>query len=74
MTVIIELIQLSIPWITYIVFLIIAVANSKTIINWVLLTMTLILLFWHLSADLVTPKSHVRLTKGWRMFQYLSAI
>lgn len=74
LTVIVELVQLAIPWITYIIFLIIAVVNNKSLINWVLLTMTLILLFWHISADLVTTKSHVRLTRGWATFTLVSAI
>ena len=74
LTVLVEMVQLAIPWITYIIFLIIAVVNNKSLINWVLLTMTLILLFWHISADLVTTKSHVRLTRGWATFTLVSAI
>ena len=52
----------------------IAIINDKSIINWILFTMTLILLFWHCSADLVTEKGHSRLIIGWRVFTLIAAI
>ena len=36
--------------------------------------MTLILIFWHISADLVTTKSHIRLKRGWTAFTLIAAI
>ena len=36
--------------------------------------MTLILLFWHCSADLVTAKGHSRLIIGWWVFTLIAAI
>jgi len=74
MTICIEIVQLYIPWITYAVFLVIAIVNSKNLINWVLLVLTLILLSWHISADLVTKKSHQRLTRGWGFFTLIAAL
>lgn len=35
--------------------------------------MTLILFFWHISADLVTTKSHIRLKRGWTAFTLIAA-
>lgn len=63
-----------IPWVTYVIFLTIAVVNSKSLINWVLLAFTLLLLFWHISADLVTKKSHERLRLGWTIFTFVAAV
>jgi len=63
-----------IPWVTYTVFLIISIVNSKNLINWLLLFFNLLLLFWHISADLVTKKSHQRLMRGWGAFTILAAI
>jgi hypothetical protein len=74
MTILIEIFQLSIPWITYVVFITIAIVNTKSLINWLLLTVTLILLFWHITADLVTMKSHVRLKRGWSVFTFIAAV
>lgn len=65
--------MLSIPWVTYTLFIVIAVVNNKSIINWILLLMTLMILFWHLSVDLVTAKSHIRIMRGWALFTFVSA-
>lgn len=65
---------MMIPWVTYIVFLIISVVNKKNLMNLVLLFLNLLLLFWHISADLVTKKSHTRLTRGWKLFTLVAAI
>eukprot|EP00345_Euplotes_harpa_P004216 CAMPEP_0168328666 /NCGR_PEP_ID=MMETSP0213-20121227/6642_1 /TAXON_ID=151035 /ORGANISM="Euplotes harpa, Strain FSP1.4" /LENGTH=158 /DNA_ID=CAMNT_0008331831 /DNA_START=585 /DNA_END=1058 /DNA_ORIENTATION=- len=43
--VLLELVMLSIPWVTYTLFIVIAVVNNKSIINWILLLMTLMILF-----------------------------
>ena len=74
LTVLTELFQMAIPWITYVVFIIIAIVNNKSLINWVLLTMTLILMFWHITADLVTTTSHIRITRGWNVFTLVAAV
>jgi hypothetical protein len=74
LTVISEVIQMAIPWFTYFIFLMIAVLNNKSIINWVLLLTTLLLFFWHCSADLVTANSHLRLTRGWGVFTFIAAV
>ena len=61
------------PWITYTVFFIIAIVNTKNIFNLILLFFNMLLLFWHISSDLVTKKSHRRLIKGWGAFTILAA-
>ena len=65
---------MAIPWITYTIFIMIAIINDKSIINWILFTTTLILLFWHCSTDLITSKGHNRLIKGWWVFTFIAAI
>jgi predicted PurR-regulated permease PerM len=64
---------MMIPWATYTIFLIIAVFNNKSLINWILLAFTLLLLFWHISADLVTKRSHLMLRRGWNIFTFVAA-
>lgn len=63
-----------IPWVTYGVFLAISIINSKNLLNFILLIFNLLLLFWHISADLVTKRSHQRLTRGWKCFTFLAAV
>lgn len=52
----------------------IAILNNKSVINWVLFTANLLLLFWHISADLVTAKSHLRLMSGWSIYTLIAAL
>jgi hypothetical protein len=73
LTIATEVIQMMIPWATYTIFLAIAVVNNKSLINWILLAFTLLLLFWHISADLVTKRSHLILKRGWNIFTFVAA-
>ena len=63
-----------IPWLTFVIFMVISIMNSKNMINLVLLVFTFILLFWHISADLITKNSNVRLARGWGAFTLVSAL
>lgn len=63
-----------IPWVTYFIFILIATLNTNSLINWSYLVLTLILLFWHLSSDMVTSVSHKRIIWGWNIFIIYAAI
>jgi len=69
----IDVIKMFIPWMTFIILIIIAISNSKNLINLVLLSFTLMMLLWHISANLVTKKSHDRLIRGWQVFTLVSS-
>lgn len=70
----IEILQMFIPWITYVVFFMISIVITKNVFNLIILFFIMLLLFWHISSDLVTKKSHQRLTKGWGAFTILAAL
>ena len=59
LVVITKCIEMSVPWICYIVFIIIAVVNEKSVMNLVLFFISLLLLFWHVTSDMINSKSHV---------------
>ena len=59
---------MSVPWVCYTVFIIIALYNEKSLINMGLFLITLLLLFWHVTSDMVMSISHSRIIKGWLVY------
>lgn len=61
-------VEMSIPWICYIVFILIAVLNEKSLMNLALFLISLLLLFWHVTSDMINSKAHQRLINFWNFY------
>ena len=69
-----RIVQMSVPWLCYTIFIIIGIFNEKSMINLLLLFTTLLLLFWHVTSDMVQAISHKRIIIGWSVYIVVATI